>query len=203
MQTHPHLERDIRDHLTNQANLTQALLDSEQVGKALALAANLCLNAVRGGHALWFVGNGISAVDAQRMAALVMTKGMACAVPVRAFALATDGAMVTALANDHGVSSMFTWQIKSVCKPGDVLLAFSSSGNSPNVVEGLRLGKIIGMASIGFMGAKPGEMARWCDACLHVPSAHSSLVQDAHVTLGRVLATLLMDALKSGGSLSH
>ena len=161
----------------DQAPLVRAV---EVIGEALA-----------NGQALLVFGNGGSAADAQHFAAEFVGR-FACerrAVP--ALALTTDTSALTAIANDYGFERVFARQIEAFGAPGDVAVAISTSGTSPNVVEGLKMAAERGMTTVALTGRDGGEAGALADIHLNVPHEVTARVQEAHTVLLHVICELV------------
>jgi D-sedoheptulose 7-phosphate isomerase len=157
---------------------------------AIAAAIGLCLKA---GGKLLIVGNGGSAADAQHIAAELMGRYKKERDALCAVALTTDTSNLTAIANDYGFDKVFSRQVHGLGREGDVLLALSTSGKSPNVIAALDLARTMGMTTVLLTGAGGAE-APW-DHVLAVPSADTAVIQQihmvaAHAICGAVESTL-------------
>lgn len=159
---------------------------SEDVVRMAGVLA-ACLD--QGGKIL-LCGNGGSAADAQHLAAEFVNRFLMDRRPLPAVALTTDTSIITAVGNDFGFDLIFAKQVQALARPGDVLLAMSTSGNSPNVLAALRTARESGMVSIGLTGAGGGAMAEACDHLLAVPSGFTPVIQEVHITVGHLLCLL-------------
>ena len=146
--------------------------------------------AMGSGHKLLICGNGGSAADAQHLAGEFVNRFLIERPPLPAIALTTDTSVLTAISNDFGFAHVFTKQIRALGVPGDVLLALSTSGESPNVLEALRAAKEKSMHTIGLSGAGQG-MDALCDFVLHVPHESTPLVQEIHISAGHLICALV------------
>ncbi len=144
----------------------------------------------RGGKILW-CGNGGSAADAQHLAAELVGRLGHERPGLAAVALTADGAALTALGNDYGFERVFARQVEALGRKGDVLVAISTSGRSPNVIAALAAAKARGIAAVGLTGKGGGQMPALCDICLVVPSDDTQKIQEAHIVLGHVLCALI------------
>lgn len=168
------------------ATLTTACLDD------VLTAGELLVNAFRGGHALLICGNGGSAADAQHLAtefvsALTLDHRRP---PMRAIALTTDTSALTAIANDYGAEQMFARQVEAIGSVGDVLLAISTSGESPNILAAARSGAAAGLAVIALTGATGGRLAPLADVAVKVPSTATGHIQECHLAIEQLLALI-------------
>ncbi len=172
--------------------LAVQLLGEVMQSQAWNQAVALCRQAVAADGQIFLAGNGVSAVDAQRMACLLQTSALHLGGRrVRVQCLSLDGPMLTAIANDDGVERLFSAQLDVLGRPGDLLVAMSTSGNSANLLEALTLARSRGMATMGMTGQGGGRMATQCDVCVTVPSKEGPLIQDTQVLLGRALVNAL------------
>jgi len=158
--------------------------------KNLEDCARCVVLAMRRGSKLLFCGNGGSAADAQHLAGEFVNRFLIDRPPLPALALTTDTSVLTAISNDFGFEQVFAKQIHALGVPGDVLLALSTSGESPNVLAALRAAREKKMHTIGLSGAG-GCMDALCDIVLHVPHASTPLVQEIHISAGHLICALV------------
>ncbi len=158
-------------------------LDEESV----ALTVEICVKAVSRGRTIFFCGNGGSAVDAQHLAGELVGRFRMERKALPAIALTANAAVMTAIANDYDFEKIFSRQVEALGKPGDVLVAISTSGNSPNVLRAVKKAVGIGMTVIGFTGSPGGKLAGAADVCVKVSSPLTSHVQEALLVVGHVL----------------
>lgn len=149
------------------------------------------------GHTLFLMGNGGSAADAQHLAAEFVGRFHAERRALPAIALTTDTSLLTAVSNDYDFSMIFARQLQAFCKPGDVVIGISTSGNSANVLKGIDTANAQGAYTIGFTGESGGALAIRSNACLRVPSNTVARIQEAHIFIGHVLCQLVEEALLS------
>jgi D-sedoheptulose 7-phosphate isomerase len=162
---------------------------------AVARAVDLLLRARATGHRVYVMGNGGSAATASHFVCdLTKTARVAGNAPLRAFALADNAALLTAWANDTSYERVFSEQITGIVEPGDVVIAISASGNSPNVIAGLKAAIDCGAHTISLVGFDGGRAARMVDVPIHIPSHDYGLVEDAHSAIGHALARAMLRA---------
>jgi D-sedoheptulose 7-phosphate isomerase len=142
------------------------------------------------GNKLLICGNGGSAADAQHLAGEFVNRFLLDRPPLPALAVTTDSSVLTAIGNDFGFEQVFAKQIHALGVSGDVLLAISTSGKSPNVLAALRAAKEKNMHTIGLRGAG-NDMDALCDITLHVPHASTPLVQEIHISVGHLICELV------------
>jgi len=160
----------------------------EQVVKLIATA-------FRDGRKVLLFGNGGSATDAAHIAAEFVGRYHRDRVPLPAIALATDIAAITCIANDYGYEELFARQIRAHGQKGDVAIAISTSGNSPNVLKGVEAARAIGLTTIAWTGNSGGKLAGMVDHPFVVPSKVTARIQESHITLGHVLCELIEEQL--------
>lgn len=153
--------------------------------EAFARAVDACIEVLDGGGTIYIVGNGGSAAQAQHFAAEFTGSG---APACRAIALTTDTSALTAIANDHGYGEVFTSQFEALARPGDALLAISTSGRSPSVLAAARRARALGHVVVGLTGAAGHELVATSDLALVVPSTDVRRIQEVHSVCLHALA---------------
>ena len=169
----------------------RAALELPPVLERAVTAMHGCL---RAGGKILACGNGGSAADAQHLAAELVGRFREERRALPAIALTADTALLTALGNDYGYQRVFARQVEALARRGDVLLAFSTSGNSPNVVDAAQTARRLGCTVIGFTGAGGGKLAGHVDVLLRAPSSTVARIQEIHTLCIHVLCEAL-DAL--------
>lgn len=150
---------------------------------AAAKIADVIVAALRSGHKLLIVGNGGSAADAQHIAAEIVGRYKKDRPAYAAIALTTDTSALTAIGNDYGFEQVFARQVEGLGKRGDVLLALSTSGRSPNILAAVRAAHQRGLVTIGFTGIKGAALGTVCDHLLVSPSDDTPIVQQIHLAV--------------------
>jgi len=179
--------------------ITQRLKESASILKAIAesgageieLAAQLIINAYRNGGKVVLLGNGGSAADAQHLAGELVGKFMLRRQAFPAIALTTNSSILTAVANDWSYDTVFSRQVEALVTEKDIIIGISTSGNSPNVIEAIKLGKKKGARTIALTGADGGKLADAADLILRVPSDITPRIQEAHITIGHIICELV------------
>jgi len=157
--------------------------------------ARLMASAFRDGYKVLLFGNGGSATDAAHIAAEFVGRYQRERIPLPALALATDIAAITCIANDFGYDELFARQIRSHVRKGDIAIAISTSGNSPNVLNGVAAARECGLTTIAWTAQSGGKLAALVDYPFLVPSTVTSRIQESHITLGHVLCELVEEQL--------
>jgi D-sedoheptulose 7-phosphate isomerase len=148
--------------------------------------------AFRGGHKLLIAGNGGSAADAQHIAGEFLSRLNFDRNPLPAIALTTDSSVLTAIGNDYGFDRTFERQVRGLGKHGDVFIAISTSGRSPNIIAALQAAREEGLTTIGFTGSgSKGVMPPLCDHCLIAPSDETALIQQIHIVAAHAICGLV------------
>jgi D-sedoheptulose 7-phosphate isomerase len=157
--------------------------------------AKLMATAFREGRKVLLFGNGGSATDAAHIAAEFVGRYKRERAPLPAIALATDIAAITCIANDYGYDELFARQVRAHGQKGDIAIAISTSGNSPNVLKGAEAAKACGLTTIAWTGGSGGKLAAVVDFPFIVPSTVTARIQECHITMGHVLCELIEDHL--------
>jgi len=163
---------------------------AEHGSDVVEVARHMAVSLARGGKLL-FCGNGGSAADSQHLAAEFVNRFELERPPLPALALTTDTSILTAIGNDYGFDLAFKKQVQALGQRGDMLVAISTSGNSPNVVQALKAAREKEILCVGMTGQGGGEMAQLCDILLAVPHKRTCLVQEIHITTGHMLCDLV------------
>jgi len=161
----------------------------------IADAARLIIASMQSGGKLIVFGNGGSAADAQHLSAELVGRYRHNRKALAAIALTTDSSALTSISNDYGFDSVFSRQLEAIGKTGDVALAISTSGNSPNVVRAVTLAKELGIATVGLTGRSGGKLRGCVDICLSVPSDSTPRIQEAHSLIVHILSGIVEDAM--------
>ena len=165
----------------------QLLEDVEMLEKM----ATVLIDCMRGGGKVVFFGNGGSAADAQHLAAELSGRFYMDRPSLPALSLSTNSSTLTAIGNDYGFEHVFARQLPGVGTRGDVAVAISTSGNSGNVLEAIRLAKSIGMITFGWTGREGGGLAQMVDYALRIGSDESPRIQEAHILVGHILCEIV------------
>lgn len=172
-------------------DLLRCMQGDEALHAQVARAVALCVEALKRDNKLMFAGNGGSAADAQHWAGELVSRFYYDRPGLAAVALTTDTSILTAIGNDYGYDYVFARQVEALGRPGDVLCAISTSGNSRNIVRAIEAARAKQMTVIGFTGQGGGKMADLCDLCFRVPSGETPRIQEGHEALGHLLCALI------------
>lgn len=161
----------------------------------VARAADLIIVSIKAGGKVLIFGNGGSAADAQHIAAELVNRLNYDRPPIAAIALTTDTSILTSVGNDSSFDQLFERQLRALGQPGDVALAISTSGNSPNVLRAAAAARENGIKTIALAGRDGGQLAAAVDVALVVNSRSTQRVQETHITIGHILCELVEAAL--------
>ena len=162
----------------------------------LEMAAQECVDALKRGNKIFFMGNGGSAAEAQHLAGELVSYFMMQSEPYAAIALNTDTSVITAIGNDMGYKHIFSRQLQALSKPGDVAIYLSTSGTSENILEAMKYGKISGLINIAFTGLKTRYMQDYANYYIAAPSTSTPRIQEAHLILGHWLCEYIEKKLQ-------
>jgi D-sedoheptulose 7-phosphate isomerase len=185
----------IHEYLVRSRNTIQAALDDPSFAIAITDIVEAIADALGRGRKLLLAGNGGSAADAQHLAGEIVSRMNYDRAPAAALALTTDSSVITAIGNDYGYDRLFERQIMGLGCPGDVFVAISTSGRSPNILRAIDAARERRMIIVGLTGSTGGEMASHCDICLRVPSDSTPLIQQIHITAGHIICGLVEERL--------
>ncbi len=156
---------------------------------------NLCVERLEQGHKILVFGNGGSAAQAQHFAAELVNKFLKERPPLKAVALSTDTSALTSIANDSSFAHVFSRQVEALGEKGDVALALSTSGNSPNVIEAMKAAREKGLATVALTGKGGGKLQSLADLLLDIPSESTPRIQEVHILILHLLAQKIEEKL--------
>jgi D-sedoheptulose 7-phosphate isomerase len=193
METKKAVQRQLADSAKLKLDLAENQAD------AVAELAGILIRSLESGGKVLFCGNGGSAADSQHLAAEMLGRFKRNRKAMAAIALTTDTSVLTAVGNDLGFETVFSRQVEAYGRSGDVLVAISTSGRSPNVVRAMETAHGLGLVVCAFMGKSAGPMDGLADWSIHVPSDETARVQECHITVGHIVCDLV-EAHFSGSS---
>ncbi len=169
----------------------KALLSNENIIDLIDEAAQLVIEAYRNKKKTLLAGNGGSAADAQHIAGEFVSRFYFDRPGLASIALTTDTSILTAIGNDYGYDKLFARQVQAHGVKGDIFIGISTSGNSKNVVEALKMAKDKELLTIGLTGEKHGSMDEFCDICIKVPSSETPRIQECHILIGHIICCIV------------
>lgn len=165
----------------------------ETMEEDLDRASTLVLKTLKKGNKILLCGNGGSAADAQHIAAELTGRYKSDRRGLPAIALTTDTSAITSIANDYGYERVFDRQIEALANKGDLIVGISTSGNSQNILNALKLAKKLECSTLGLTGKNGGEMNEVCDVNLIVPSDDTPRIQEMHILFGHIICQVVDD----------
>jgi D-sedoheptulose 7-phosphate isomerase len=181
--------QDVRRQLEESARVKHAF--SDDLVERIAQFAQKCAASLRAGGKVVFFGNGGSTADALHLAAELVVKLHDDRRALAGLALTTNPSVLTAAANDYGFEHVFARQVDALVSAQDVLVALSTSGNSPNLLRAVEAGRARGAFLVAFTGETGGALANKVDLLLNVPSRDAQRIQEAHITIGHIACSLI------------
>jgi D-sedoheptulose 7-phosphate isomerase len=185
----------ILDYLVRSRDVVQAAIDDPAFAAVIENVVEVVANALGNGRKLLLAGNGGSAADAQHLAGEIVSRMNYDRAPAAALALTTDTSVLTGIGNDYGYDRLFERQVLGLGCPGDVFIAISTSGRSPNILRAIDAAREQRIVIVGFTGRTGGEMPSRCDLCLHAPTDSTPLIQQMHITAGHIICGLVEERL--------
>tara|TARA_B100000575_G_scaffold290985_1_gene295821 strand:+ start:555 stop:1166 length:612 start_codon:yes stop_codon:yes gene_type:complete len=187
----------------NSISVKEKIIENKSY-KVLIEAGDIISDSISNGGKLLLCGNGGSAADAQHLAAefLIRLTSNVNRESIPALSLAQDTSTLTACINDYGSDEVFKRVFSALSAEGDILLVITTSGNSRNIIETLKLARERGIYSLGFLGSNGGEALSYCDSAFIVPSKITARIQESHITAGHALLQYVEDSLLEKGWLN-
>lgn len=179
--------QELIDHLETTKEL------SEKSTLKIEQSCRVIQEVVKNGKKIYLAGNGGSAADAQHIAAEMTGRFVKERKPIPGMALTTDTSALTAIANDYGYEFVFSRQLEAFAQPGDLFIGISTSGNSPSILNALKVAKMAGCKTIGLSGRGGGKMNNMCDINIVVPAEVTARVQEMHILIGHILCKAVDD----------
>nr|WP_317853519.1 D-sedoheptulose 7-phosphate isomerase [Neobacillus sp. Marseille-Q6967] len=171
------------------------MLQNDDYIQLIKLIAEEAIAAIKAGKKVLLAGNGGSAADAQHIAGELVSRFYFDRPGLPAVALTTDTSILTAVGNDYGYEHLFSRQIDALGQPGDLFIGLSTSGNSTNIINALKICKEKKITTVGLTGKLGGEIPKYCDYCMKVPSSETPRIQESHILIGHILCALVEETL--------
>lgn len=185
------IEKRIEEHLCAVEQLKASCIPQ------IEQFATHCVNALRGGRTIYFCGNGGSAADSQHLAAEIVGRFQTERRGYPSVALTTDTSILTSVSNDYGYENVFARQVEALVKEGDVLVGFSTSGTSRNVVAAIKKANELGAVTIGMTGKDGKLIKELATLCVEVPSDITARIQEAHILIGHIVCEMIDNGVAS------
>lgn len=193
------MEQFIKNQISACYETMQAISNDKETLSLIQAVSAIIAAAYKAGNKTMLAGNGGSAADAQHLAGEFVSRFYFDRPGLSSIALTTDTSILTAIGNDYGYEKLFARQIQANGNKGDVFIGISTSGNSRNIVEALKMCREKGIATIGMTGAAGGEMCDLCDHCIKVPSRVTPRIQESHILVGHIICSIVEESLFGKG----
>lgn len=181
------MKNQIQKAIQNSISVKQQILQDAELLDRVALTVSQMVKTLKNGGKIHLCGNGGSAADAQHLAAELSGRFYFDREPLNAEALHCNTSYLTAVANDYGYDEVYARLLKGTAHNGDLLVALSTSGNSANILKTCKLASEMGVFVIGMTGASGGDLKKYSNILLNVPSSDTPRIQEAHIVLGHIL----------------
>ena len=185
----------IIEQINKSIEAKKIMLSDENIINSIITFAEVSIKAYSNSKKLLFAGNGGSAADAQHLAGELVSRFYFDRSGLSAIALTTDTSILTAIGNDYGFDKIFSRQIESNGEKGDILIAISTSGNSPNILNALKTCREKGIITLGLTGGIGGAMKEFCDHVIIVPSNETPVIQESHIMIGHMICGLIEEEI--------
>jgi D-sedoheptulose 7-phosphate isomerase len=193
------MENLTKNYIQSQMEETSRILSQVKADNLLIetieKAADACIDCIIAGNKIMLAGNGGSAADAQHIAGEFVSRFSFDRPGLPAMALTTDTSILTSIANDYSYEYLFARQIQAHAKAGDVFIAYSTSGQSANILAALKEARQREVICVGMTGNRGGSFDELCDFCLAVPSEETPKIQELHAVIGHILCGLIERAV--------
>ena len=185
----------IAESIKQSIETKQKILSDTGLIETIREVASHCAEAFCNGNKVLFCGNGGSAADAQHLAAEFSGRFYYDRPPLPSEALHVNTSYMTAVANDYSFDEVYSRIIKGSGNEGDILIAISTSGNSTNIINALKVANELGLITVGMTGETGGKMKEHCDYLINVPSTDTPRIQESHILIGHIICELVEAAL--------
>ena len=189
------MQEHISDILNDSFNNLQKVISDKELILEIETITTKIIKAFKDGNKLLLCGNGGSASDAQHIAAELSGRFIKERKPLYAEALHVNSSYMTAVSNDYGFESTYSRMLEAIGEKGDVLIALSTSGNSENVVNAVKMANSLEMLSVGMSGATGGKIKELCQHNIIIPSSNTARIQEAHIIVGHIFCQIIEEKL--------
>ena len=193
------MEQFISNQIKKSYEIKQAIYENKKLIELIKKVSKLTTDAYKRGNKTLIAGNGGSAADAQHIAGEFVSKFYFDRPGLPSIALTTDTSILTAIGNDYGYEKLFARQVQANGSNGDVFIGISTSGNSKNIIEALKVCKEKNIITVGLTGYSGGVMKEFCDYCICVPSNETPRIQEAHILIGHIICSVVEEEIFGKG----
>ena len=187
------MKDEIKNFFLSQINEHELVIEKTKlsVERNFLNLVNICVKSVKNGKKIIFFGNGGSASDAQHLSTELTVRFCENRKSIPAISLVTDTSAISAIGNDYGFKYIFSRQLEAIGQAGDVAIGITTSGKSPNVLEGLQYAKENKMKSVAFTGRNIKQIEKITDEIISIPAKNTSRIQEVHILIGQMLCNAL------------
>lgn len=189
----------IKKQIQQSYEINKMILDNQDILNLIQKVASKVIEVYKNGNKVLIAGNGGSAADAQHMAGEFINRFYFDRPGIPAIALTTDTSVLTAIANDYGFERLFARQVEVSGHKGDLFIAISTSGNSANIINAIKICNTMEIISVGLTGKTGGKMSELCDYCIKVPSNETPRIQEIHLMIEHILCAIVEQELFGEG----
>ncbi len=188
-------EQRVKRSIQASIAVKELLLGNTEVVSNIAKVSALLVDSFDQGNKAILFGNGGSAADAQHIAAEFVGRFAFDRPALPALALSVNTSCVTAIGNDYGFDLVFSRQLEALARPGDLAIGISTSGNSPNVLQGLVTARKIGLCTVALTGCTGGQLKNAAEYCICAPSNETPRIQECHILIGHIISELVEETI--------
>lgn len=190
----PKIKNQIESVISEHESLI-GFLKTDEFGKKTEKVINVLYDAIRKGNKILVCGNGGSAADSQHFSGELIGRFQKERKPVACVSLTTNTSIITSIGNDYSFEKIFSRQIEGIGKSGDILILFSTSGRSKNIIDAALVAKKKGIKTVSFTGAQPNKLARISDINISVPSRSTPRIQEIHSIIIHIICQLIEEKI--------
>lgn len=185
------MKKYITEKIGETQKIMELMISDVVLMEEIERTVNACIKCLKNNGKILLAGNGGSAADAQHIAGELVSRFAFDRPGLPAIALTVDSSILTAIGNDYGYEKLFSRQVQALGSPGDVFIAYSTSGKSPNILAALKEARGLGLLTVGLTGSNEGQMSSLCDFLLETPSLKTPEIQEGHLVMGHILCGLI------------
>jgi len=189
------MKEKIKSILESSINTKKSIIENEELLNNIQKAINLCIETIHNNNFIFFCGNGGSAADAQHISAELTGRFKQERKPLKGIVLGSNFSSMTAIANDYGYNDVFSRELTGLASENDLLICYTTSGNSENIIHVLKTAKELGIRSILFTGMSGGLSKDFSHISICIPSEDTARIQESHIALSHTMFEIFEDML--------
>ena len=180
----------IIDQINKSIEVKERLLSNTKIISMIHVIVEECLASLKNGNKIIFAGNGGSFADAQHLSAELVSRFRFDRAPLASIVLGTNNSAISAIGNDYGFETVFARELDGISKPEDTFIPITTSGNSENIINAIKLAKEIKIKTFCLTGQNGGQAKDICD-CICIPSDDTARIQECHILVGHIICDLV------------